>query len=59
MESATLVKPNEPIQLKGHRDPDPEQLMLPDWVDAYVKDAFMHSEAYAVSGQQEARYSTA
>ena len=57
-ESATLVKPDEPVELKGHRDPDPEQLMLPDWVD--VKDAFMHSGAYTVSGQQdlEARYST-
>ena len=30
--------------------------MLPEWVD--VNDAFMHSEAYAATGQQEARYST-
>ena len=55
-ESATLVKPDEPDELKGHQGPDPEQLMLPEWSD--VKDAFMHSEAYAVTGQQEARYST-
>ena len=53
-ESATLVKPNEPDELKGHQDPDPEQLMLPAVVD--IKDAFMHSEPYAVTGQQEARY---
>ena len=51
--SATLVKPNEPVELKGHRGPDPEQLVLLEWVD--VKDAFLHSEAYAVSGQQAAR----
>ena len=53
-ESATLVKPDEPDELKGHQDPDPEQLMLrvPEWVD--IKDAFMHSETYAVTGQQEA-----
>ena len=29
-ESATLMKPDEPVELKGHRDPDPEQLMLPE-----------------------------
>ena len=55
-ESATLVKPDEPVELKGHRDPGPEQLILPEWVD--VKDAFKHAEARAVTGQQEARYST-
>ena len=55
-ESATLVKPNEHVELKGHRDPDPEQLMLPEWVD--VKDASRQSKAYAVTGQQEAQYST-
>ena len=53
-QSATLVKPDEPDELKGRQDPDPEQLMLPARVD--LKDAFMHSEPYAVMGQQEARY---
>ena len=46
-ESATLEKPNEPVELKGHRDPDPEQLMLHEWVD--LKDAFKHAEAHAVT----------
>ena len=54
--SATLLKSDEPVELKGHRDPDPAQLMLPEWVDA--KDASRQSEEYAVSGQQEAWYST-
>ena len=36
----------------GHQDPDPEQLMLPEWVEN--KDAFKHSETYAATGQQEA-----
>ena len=48
------MKPDEPDALKGHQDPDPEQLMLPEWVD--LEDAFMHSEPYAVTGQQEASY---
>ena len=48
-ESATLMKPDEPDELKGHQDPDPKQLMLPEWVD--VKDALMHSEAYDATGQ--------
>ena len=58
-ESATLANPDDPDEPNGHQcpDPDPEQLMLPEWVD--VKDALMHSEAYAVTGQQEAPCTTA
>ena len=51
-ESATLAKPDEPDELKGHQDTDFEQLMLPECVD--VKDALMHSKTYAATGQQEA-----
>ena len=48
------MKPDEPDELKGHQDPDPEQLMLPAVVE--FKNAFMYSEQYAVTGQQEASY---
>ena len=40
MQSVTLVKPNEPDELRGHQDPDPEQLMLPAVVEP--KDAIMN-----------------
>ena len=52
--SATLVKPDEPGELRGHPDPDPEQLMLPGWVE--VKTAFDQSEAYTATEQPEALY---
>ena len=51
-QSATLVKPNEPDELKGHQDPDPKQLMLLAVVKP--KDALMHP--YAATRQQEAMY---
>ena len=50
--SATLVKPDEHDELRGHQDPDPEKLMLPEWSD--VKTAFDQFEAYTDTEQSEA-----